>query len=160
LASFDREKRALPGIQDQANRTAFLEQLLESVHRVRFVEVLRERALSDRRADPNDEMFDPLKAAILHLRRGDTEEACWLAFLFVHFGKNARAGWRYAREVYGRLGENGRWDWASTSASPVAFREWLGAHQDGLKRGGVPGGSVITENTKASTLFLQQEPVP
>jgi hypothetical protein len=140
LASFDREKRPLPGIQDPANRTAFLEQLLESIHRVRFVEVLRERALSDRRVDPNDEMFDPLKAAILHQRRGDTEEACWLAFLFVHFGKNARAGWRYAREVYGRLGENGRWDWVSTSASPAAFREWLGAHQDALRRREVPGG--------------------
>lgn len=140
LDYFDREQCALPGIRESANRTALLEQLLESIHRVRFVEVLRGRELSDRRADPNDEMFDPLKAAILHHRRGNIEEAFWLAFLFVHFGKNARAGWRYAREVYGRLGEDGQWNWASTSASPSAFREWLDAHQDDLKRPGIPGG--------------------
>lgn len=140
LTSFDREKRPLPGITDPANRTTFLEQLLESIHRVRFVAVLRGRVLSDRRADPDDEMFDPLKAAILHQRKGDIEEAFWLTFLFVHFGKNARGGWRYAREVYGRLGESGRWDWATASASPSAFRAWLGAYRDDLKRRGVPGG--------------------
>jgi Alpha-glutamyl/putrescinyl thymine pyrophosphorylase clade 3 len=140
LDSFDREQRPLPGIIESANRTVFLEQLLESVHRVRFVEVLRGRPLSDRRADPDDEVFDPLKAAILHQRRGNIEEAFWLAFLFVHFGKNPHGGWRYAREVYGRLGENGRWDWLRTSASPAAFRKWLGAYQDDFKRRGVPGG--------------------
>jgi hypothetical protein len=140
LASFDREERPLPGIEQEANRSAFLEQLLESIHRVKFIEVLRRRALSSRRADPTDKLFDPLKAAILHQRQGDIEEAFWLTFLFVHFGKNARAGWRYAREVYGRLGDRDRWDWARTSANPDAFRAWLDAHQDDLKRPGVTRG--------------------
>jgi len=102
--------------------------------------VLRERKLSELRAEPNNELFDPLKAAILHQRRGNIEEAFWLVFLFVHFGKHARAGWRYAREVYGRLGGGGRWDWASTSADPSGFRSWLDSHQGELKREGVPRG--------------------
>ncbi len=140
LLSFDREKRPLPGIRDAAMHESFLEQLLESIHRVRFVAVLRTRELSPRRADPNDELFDPLKAPILHQRQGNVEEAFWLVFLFVHFGKHPRAGWRYAREVYGRLGEAGRWDWASTSADPSGFRAWLHAHQDDLKREVVPRG--------------------
>jgi len=140
LLSFDREKRPLTGIRDSANREAFVEQVLESIHRVRFVAVLRGRKLSDLRAEPNDELFDPLKAAILQERQENIEEAFWLVFLFVHFGKHARAGWRYAREVYGRLGDGGRWDWASTSADPAGFRAWLDAHQDDLKREGVPRG--------------------
>lgn len=140
LVSFDREKRLLPGIRDSANREAFIEQLLESVHRVKFVAVLRTRRLSDLRANPNDELFDPLRAAILHQRQGNLEEAFWLVFLFVHFGKHARAGWRYAREVYGRLAGAGRWDWATTSIDPGAFRAWLDAHQNDLKRDGVPRG--------------------
>ena len=140
LRSFDREKRRLPGIRGSARHEALLEQLLESVRRVKFIATLRGRKLSDRRTDPSDELFDPLKAAIVHQRRGNIEEAFWLVFLFVHFGKHARAGWRYAREVYGRLGDGGRWDWASTSADPCGFRAWLHAHQGDLKREGVPRG--------------------
>ncbi len=140
LLSFDREKRNLPGISNAARRAAFLEQLLESIHRVRFVGALRERNLSNLRADPNTDLFDPLKAAILQQRQGNIEEAFWMVFLFVHFGKHSRAGWRYAREVYGRLGNGGRWDWAGTSANPSSFRAWLDAHQDDLKREGVPRG--------------------
>ena len=136
LLRFDRERRPLPGIRDRANREAFLEQLLESIHRVEFVAVLQTRKLSDRRAEPNDELFDPLKAAILHMRQGDIEEAFWLVFLFVHFGKHNRSGWRYAREIYGRLRDGGRWDWASTSADTAGFRAWLSAHQAELKREG------------------------
>lgn len=63
-----------------------------------------------------------------------------MVFLFVHFGKHHRAGWRYAREVYGRLGDGSRWDWASTSANPSSFRGWLAAHQGELRREGIPRG--------------------
>lgn len=140
LESFNNKERGLPGIRSVPRRHVFLEQLLESIHRVKFVEAISARDVSERRADPNSELFDPLKAAILNQRRGNIEEAFWLVFLFVHFGKHARAGWRYAREIYGRLGEGDLWDWASISADPAGFRDWLRAHCDTLKREGVPGG--------------------
>jgi len=140
LLSFGRDKRALPGIRDAARQAALLEQLVESIHRVRFVAAILERNLSELRAEPNSELFDPLKGAILQQRRGNIDEAFWLVFLFVHFGKHARAGWRYAREVYGRLGDAGRWDWATVSADPAAFRSWLHARRGELKREGVPRG--------------------
>jgi hypothetical protein len=140
LTAFNRNIQTLPGIKEAARRHVFIEQLLESIHRVRFVEVVRARDISERRTNPNDALFDPLKAAIFHQRQGNIEEAFWLVFLFVHFGKNARGGWRYAREVYGGLGATKRWDWTRTSANPTAFREWLTAHQEELKRPGTPGG--------------------
>ena len=102
--------------------------------------MIRTRELSDRRADPDYELFDPLKAAILEQRQGRIDEAFWFVFLFTHFGKNARAGWRCAREVYGRLGGPGRWDWASTSADPSGFRGWLDGHQEMLRHQGVARG--------------------
>jgi Alpha-glutamyl/putrescinyl thymine pyrophosphorylase clade 3 len=141
LTAFDQTVRALPGVRDVACREAFREQLLESIHRVRFVEIIRGRQISDRRADPNDDLFDPVKAAILHQRSGNVEEAFWLTFLFVHFGRHARGNWRYAREVYGRLGDGRAWDWASTSQDPAGFREWLNAHQNTLKRPGAGFGN-------------------
>ena len=63
-----------------------------------------------------------------------------MVFFFVQFGKHKTGGWRYSREVYGRLGEEGRWDWAATSADPYGFREWLGENEAGIRRPGVPGG--------------------
>jgi hypothetical protein len=82
-----------------------------------------------------DVLFDPLKAAILQQRRGNVEEAFWLLFLYVHFGKHNKAGWRYARDVYGRLGEGGRWDWPTVSNDVPGFRAWLDAHQAALMNG-------------------------
>ena len=136
LVNFSQTTRPLPGVRDGPCREAFREQLLESIHRLRFIQVIRGRQISDRRADPNDDLFDPLKAAIVQQRRGNIEEAFWLVFLFVHFGKHARGGWRYARELYGRLGDGRVWDWASTSQNPAGFRDWLHAHRNDLKRPG------------------------
>jgi alpha-glutamyl/putrescinyl thymine pyrophosphorylase-like protein len=140
LIAFDRDQRRLPGIHDAGRREALVEQLVESARRVKYVEVVRSRDVSDRRADPNDELFDPLKAAIVYQRQGRLDEAFWMIFLFVHFGRHPRAGWGYARAVYGRLGDVVRWDWARVSADPAAFREWLHAHQAELKAQGRGGG--------------------
>jgi hypothetical protein len=97
--------------------------------------VIRGKDLSTLRADPSNELFDPLKAAVLRQRQGQIDEAFWLVFIFVHFGRNLRTGWRLARDVYGSLGGPTHWDWARTSANPGAFREWLAAQQATLQGG-------------------------
>lgn len=135
LLSFDREARPLPGIRDLFKREVFIEQLLESVRRVNYVSVISTRQISSCRADPDDERFDPLKAAILYQRKGDIDETFWLVFLFVHFGKSRKHGWRYVREVYGRLGDGKRWDWVNVSINPTGFRNWLATHRNELKGG-------------------------
>ena len=138
LYSFDQKKRPLLGIQTAANREALLEQLLESIHRVKYVSVISTRKLSDLRADPSSDLFDPLKAAVLRQRQGLIDEAFWFVFLFVHFGKHRRAGWRLARDVYGCLGGAAPWDWARTSAGPQRFRQWLALHQTTLQGNDIP----------------------
>lgn len=140
LVAFDRQRHRLPGIDNVDRRRVLLEQLVESMHRIRYVEVIRRRRLSPLRADPRSDLFHPLKAAILAQRGGNIEEAYWLVFLFVHFGKNRKGGWRYAREVYGRLGNVDRWDWSNTSANPSAFRQWLFRNEHHLRRDNAPGG--------------------
>ena len=132
--------RKLPGIQNAGRREAFLQQVVESIRRVTYVSRVREMEIGPRRADPNDELFDPLKAAILFQRMGQIDEAFWMVFLFVHFGKHRISGWRYASSVYGRLGSRFRWDWATTSTDPGGFREWLHTHKDQIRSSGVSGG--------------------
>lgn len=137
LDKFAVDVTPLPGIASAARQDSLIRQFIESVHRVQFPALIKRRKISAKTGDPSDAMFDPLKAAILKQRAGDLDEAFWLVFLFVHFGKHSIAGWRYAREVYGRLTSLPHWTWATTSADPAAFRKWLDDHQAQLKR---PGG--------------------
>lgn len=130
--------RSLPGIQDQDCRRAFLAQLVESVRRISYVSaVSTNRPIADSRADPASELFDPLRAAALRKQQGRNDEAFWFVFLFVHFGKHGKVGWRLARDVYGALGGKVPWDWATVRKDPNGFRHWLSVRQDDLKeRGG------------------------
>jgi hypothetical protein len=132
--------RPLPGISDDAARSAFIEQLIESLRRVRYVAVVQTRDIADKRADPSSAIFDPLRAAILLSRADRFNDACWLVFLSVHFGKHSRAGWRYVRDVYGRLGDTSFWDWHAVTSDVEDFRRWLHEHQASLKRPGEAGG--------------------
>ena len=133
LEKFSRKCRELRGIEDAITRSVLVEQMLESIRRVRYVEVIRGRDVSPLRVDANSDLFDPLRGAIHFQRIGDFEEAYWLVFLFVHFGRNRMAGWRLARDVYGSLGGASRWDWGHVSADPIAFRHWLHENQHTLR---------------------------
>jgi hypothetical protein len=132
LHDFDARVYPLPGIRNVAIRNVLLEQVLESIHRVRYVTVISSRNISPLRADPASPIFDPVRAAVLRRRQGEVEEAFWLVFIFVHFGKHVRDGWLLAREVYGALGRGAPWDWARISSNPRAFREWLATQHDRL----------------------------
>ena len=137
LRSFDSEERSLPGIRAGTNRAAFIEQLLESIRRIKYIALIRNQQLSVARADPTSDRFDPIKAAILSMREGQIDGAFWFVFLSVHFGKHRIDGWRLARDIYGGLGLAEPWDWARTSADPRRFRRWLGENQTRLRSKGV-----------------------
>ena len=139
LLRFHQEQRPLPGIQDFDARRVFVEQLVESVRRVRYIEVVKGLAISETRLDPNNPHFHPIKGAILKLTQGDLEEAYWLVFLSVHFGRHRRTGWRLLRDIYGGLGQGVTWNWLATSSDPRGFRTWLAANIQTLKGGdGIP----------------------
>lgn len=127
----------LSGIKNLACRTAFVEQLVESIRRIKYIHKIREQKLSSLRADPSSVLFDPIKAAVLRMNEGQLDEAFWLVFLSVHFGKHRKAGWRLARDVYGGLSSGGLWDWQNTSAHPKHFRQWLYENEATLTGDGV-----------------------
>jgi len=140
LMAYERSVSLLPGIRTLNERDSLIAQIVESDRRIRYVSAIRQRGVSHHCADPSSPLFDPLKAAISLQTIGNIEEAFWMVFLFVHFGKHRRTGWRNARNVYGRLGQPGNWDWPSTSANPKAFRNWLDNNQATLHAPGVKGG--------------------
>lgn len=139
LRTYEESSGSVRGLSTNVCRNAFLRQLVDSTRRVRYVSTLKKRPLDPRRAEPNDVLFDPVRAAIIHERARRPEEACWLVFLFVHFGKHARAKWRYIVDVYGKLGARPMWTWDTVSTSPKEFREWLDENQRNLTRAGPRG---------------------
>ena len=139
LAAFEGTHRPLPGISEVAARRTLVEQMVESVRRNEYIAVIRTRPCSELRLDPSSPMFDPIRAAVLSANAGDVDEAFWLTFLFVHFGKNMRSGYRLTRDVYGGLGMF-RWNWSKVSSDPLGFRKWLGRNEAEIRsRGGMFG---------------------
>lgn len=124
LSDHSAHVRPLPGVAANAAREALSLQMVASLRRLAYTQIRKQRPIAPERADPNHELFDPELAAVLHHRDGNDDEAAWLIFLSVHFGKHGKWGWQRLRDVYSGLGE-GRWTWARVSADPGAFRDWL-----------------------------------
>lgn len=133
LRSFEANIHPLPGIADDPARQTFIFQIVESIRRIRFVHQVSQRPLGESRKDPATVYFDPIRAAILYKRAGEIDEACWLVFLFVHFGKNIKSGYRLIADVYGKLGQGGIWTWVEAVKDTFAFRHWLDKNQQNLK---------------------------
>jgi hypothetical protein len=135
IATCEAQDFPLPGMADPVRREVFLRQLVDSVRRVRYVSVVAGRPIDPNRAAGMSPLFDPIRAALLKYRAGDLDEACWLAFLFVHFGRHHASGYRYAGEVYGALGQRTPWTFQAVAADPVGLRAWLDQNEMWLRRG-------------------------
>jgi hypothetical protein len=106
-------------------------QMVASLRRIELTEISKQRPIDPRRADPLDSMFDPERAAVLHFRTGNFDEAIWIIFLATHFGKSLKHGWQLLRNVYSGLG-TAPWTWARVSQDPAAFRSWLSTNASNI----------------------------
>jgi hypothetical protein len=136
LISFDSNTRPLLGLRAVISRRTLVLQLIDSLRRIEYAHFIRDAKIDAKRKDPSNPIFDPLRAAVLYMRSGQFDEAFWLVFLFVHFGKHPVDGWRLVRDIYGGLG-NGIWTWRKVSADPDSFRDWLSVNQEKLTNDGV-----------------------
>lgn len=134
LVRFAQNEHPLPGLRSEAHRDSFVEQLVESLRRIEYVHLIERKHHGPERADPLNELFDPLRAAVIAKQAGNFEEACWLVFLAIHCGKNLRCGWRLARLLY--AGNGNPWTWTRVSTQPGAFRTWLARHEAQLRPDG------------------------
>ncbi|WP_286196096.1 alpha-glutamyl/putrescinyl thymine pyrophosphorylase clade 3 protein [Pseudomonas fulva] len=126
----------LPGIRAIENKTALVEQLVESIRRVDYVSAIASRNISANRIDPDSNYFDPIRAAVLNAQVGNFEEASWLVFLATHFGKASRTGWLLTKDVYGALGAGFNWTWPLVSTQPLDMSQWIANNQAELRSGG------------------------
>jgi hypothetical protein len=134
LSKFSINQRRLPGIAGNAARRALAMQMIASLRRLDYTTIIRDRSIDPRRVDPNNDMFDPERAAIIHSLANRLDEAVWLIFLATHFGRHPRHGWRRLRDVYSGLGA-GTWTWDRVSRDVPGFRAWLRDNREQIRGG-------------------------
>ncbi|MBC8723467.1 hypothetical protein F6X37_18305 [Paraburkholderia sp. 31.1] len=134
LSAYRLDGKVLPGISKVEEREALVAQIVDSVARIDYVKLIAKRPISLMRLDPkNAEMFDPLRAAIHHMRNGNVDEAFWLVFLFVVCGKHLTKGYGLLRMVYGAYNDKFTWTWEKFSKNPGQFTLWLHQHLDDIE---------------------------
>jgi hypothetical protein len=122
-----RAVRSLPGVADIRALDALAMQIIASLRREEYFQLVQRGPVPARRADPHSPSFEPELAVVHLLQNGEIDEAAWLVFLMTYFAKPADSGWKRLQDVYGRLGM-GLWDWPSVSADPPSFGHWLAAN--------------------------------
>lgn len=124
IAQFDTTKHPLLGIRSAARRDTFVSQIVSSLRRIEYIRAIESRPIDPARIDPNSDIFDPLKAAIILRNQGQRDEAIWLVFLATHFGKHKDDGWKLTKDIYSAFGTRAPWTWENVLISPDAFRDW------------------------------------
>lgn len=131
LVEFSGTQRALPGTATNEARRVLATQMIASLRRLDYSEIIRTRDVSPRRCDPTTELFDPERVAVFHARSGNLDEAVWLVFLATHFGEHPKSGWRRVRDVYSGLGAS-TWTWDRVSKDVESFKKWLESKRDSI----------------------------
>jgi hypothetical protein len=127
-----RTAQGLKGLPDAATIDTLAMQFVASLRREDYYRLVKARRVSPQRADPNSPCFDAERAVAFHLQQGNADEAGWLIFLMTYFARRPDTHWRRLQDVYGRLGA-GVWDWATVSADPCAFYQWLDANWQNIR---------------------------
>lgn len=128
LQDFHERVMPLHGIAQPENMLAFVAQIIDSLHRIEYVQTIRRRPISANRINPHSPFFDPIRAAVL-ISRDQPEEAFWLVFLATHCGPNIRTNWLLASELYGAW-EAKSWSWARVLADPQNYANWIDHYHD------------------------------
>ena len=155
LLELSRADTPLVGVADVVARRTLAQQMIASLRRLEYTAILKNRDIYPDRANPDSDFFDPERAALWHARNGNVDEAIWLVFLSIHFGKHGKYGWRVLRDVYSGLG-TGRWTWERAAAQPGAFRNWLRANRQRI--GGAFGNhrkyETLDADSRSSTALV------
>lgn len=123
-----------PGIADPAAKEVFVQQVLDSIRRVRFVTTLRQRNISPACLDPTSPTFDPIKAAIYYSRNNQIEEAFWLIFLSTFTGKHGSKNWMMLSQFYSMLGSEYRLTWDFITNNFDQFSAWYEQNYSSITR--------------------------
>ena len=125
ILSFERLNGKLPGLTPPGALEALVYQMVDSQRKIDRIKRAAARIPNVERTIPASVSFDPEFAAVYHLKDGNYDEAWWLTFLSVHFGRHRSDNWDLCALIYGGNGPDPYWTWPKISEDPSQFRPWL-----------------------------------
>lgn len=126
------QKDPLLGITTAEQRQCWAQQIVSSLRRISYTDILLTRAVDPSRCNPYSGTFDPVRGSIHLHRNGQLDEAVWFTFILTHFGKHAVDEWNFAENVYGSFRTGPVWTFANYGADSTAFENMLEANEDNL----------------------------
>lgn len=127
IDAYSNDVLPLVGLTSLERKSVLVAQLIDSIRRIEFLRLKSERAKSPNLHTPYSGSFEPFGGAVALLKAGRVDDAYWLVYLATHFGKHKVDGWNLTEDFYGRFGQGGVWDWATSSRNPLAISDWLEA---------------------------------
>jgi hypothetical protein len=124
INNFSKKIIFLPGADSQLQLDVLARQIVDSINRVDYFNILESRNICASRADPYSDLFDPIRA-ILFLKNQDYDEACWLAFLLVFTGENYHSKWKFTKLLYGNLGKSPMMTWKNVNNNITLISSWV-----------------------------------
>ncbi len=103
VGQFAQTENALLGLNSEERLESFCRQVVDSIKRIRYIQVIRERPWQEAVTNPQSNAFDPLRAAAYYQLNGNISESIWLIFLAIHFGRHTRYKWSLVKNVYSLL---------------------------------------------------------
>lgn len=115
----------LSGLTTNIRKNVLVAQLVDSIRRINYLNLVAARAKSEALHTPYSGSFEPFGGAVVLANAGKLDDAYWLLYLATHFGKHKEDGWNLTEDFYGRFGQGGVWDWSKASQNPLDIANWL-----------------------------------
>jgi hypothetical protein len=104
----------------------FVSLITFEAHEIKKVsETINQHPIDQKFSDPGSTSFDPLQLAVQYFQNGETDNACWLLFLYSYIGKHPNYEWNLLRKMYFNTDHNEVWKWENISTHYEVFQEWF-----------------------------------
>jgi len=125
----------VPGLNTIDKVRTLARQCLDSEKRVKYIKLIHEKQLDESVLNPSSISFDPIKATSLLIKNGNYDEAVWMCYLGIFFGKHKTKKWSLIKAVYGMLGD-GLMTWKYIQNNLDIVRKWLRDNENNLRKEG------------------------
>ena len=148
IVQFENENLEIPGISSPHSREAFILQLIDSIRDIEFCGVLSRKDYAESFSDPHARNFNPLKGARYFHSNDELDEAVWLIFITIWFGKAKPGSWNLIRAFYSGINTNYIWTWENVTNHLDEFHSWLDGEMNNIKAHGKFGNHRKYETLK------------